>query len=179
MKKILTSLRTVIANLSEARAEQNLIQERRKKAQSEIATAASDKLTPQIEAKIARASNVIAVCDARLARIGTGFAGEVDGVLQTYDTARSLWNKAVAVHRELARARFLDANKSFWENDEGRTAKALAGILPPALYAIGRAGWDGCYISNELRTPEFTLREIESFLSHIERQSGLNGIAIE
>jgi hypothetical protein len=179
MKKILDDLKSAIANLSEFAQEKAGLVERRQKAKAEITAAADEKLTPQIEAKIARASNVMAVCDARLARLETGLAGEAEAVWSTYTAARSQWNKAVAVRRELARAAFHTANLPFFNNDEHLTAQVLAGVLPPSLYAIGRAGWDGCYISNELRTPEFTLREIETFLGHVERQAELNGIPIE
>jgi hypothetical protein len=96
---------------------------------------------------------------------------------EIYNGAKAQWNRACIVRRELVRVQFLDANKAFWGNDEGRTADALAGILPPQIYNIGRGGWDGFWPPPQ--TPEGLVKEIECFVSHIERKSEELGIPIE
>jgi hypothetical protein len=177
MKKILDTLKSSIADLSGWAEEKKSLEERRRKAQADIADASNEKITPPIEAKIGRASNIIAVCDARLSRLESGAASAADQVREIYLAARDAWNKLVAVRRELARAEFLTANIRFFDNDEKVTANRLAGILPLLLARLGRASWNGFF--GGPNTPFDLLAEINCFIGHIQRHSQENGIPID
>jgi hypothetical protein len=170
MKKLLDTLKAAIADLSEWAAEKTSLEERRRKAQADIADAANEKLTPQIEAKIGRASNIIAVCDARLAHLETVAEEQDDEIREIYFGAKALWNKQVVTRRELARASFLNACLPFFDNDEAVTADRLAGIMPAAVARLSRGvAWSGFFPPP--KSVFELLREIECFLSHVERKS--------
>lgn len=177
MKKILSELKDAIANLRELAAEKTELEQRRAKAQSDLAAAAEEKITDKVEARITRASNVVIVCNARLAKLESGSEGEADQIRQIYLAARKAWNDTVAVRRELARAEFLQANVKFFSFDEKVTADRLAGILPLTLARIARSGWSGFWPPPT--DPFGLLREIECFLSSVEMESAANGIPIE
>ena len=174
---MLTNLKAAIANLTELDAERKSLEDRRAKAQAEIAAAASEKMTDRVEAKISRASNVATVCDVRLAKLESGSQPEADAVRTIYHAVRADWNRKVAVRRELARASFLNACLPHFDNDEKLCAERLAGILPLPLARLGRCGWIGFF------PPPITafdlLREIQCFINSVESESAANDIPIE
>lgn len=174
---ILSDLKSAIANLSELAAEQNELEQRRGKAQSEIAALGQEKITPQIEAKVGRLSNIIAVCDTRLAHLQASSQSEADAVKSIYLTARDTWNKQCEVRREMARASFLIACLPHFGNSEAMTADRLAGIMPLPLVRAARAGWN--LASSPQQTAFDLFREVETFIGHIDRHSALIGIPIE
>jgi hypothetical protein len=174
---ILTNLQSACARLRELAGEQEALEERRDKAKAEIAEASKERLTPQLEAKIFRATNIITVCDARLARLESASESEAAGVRAIYHEARRAWNLCCERRRELARASFLTACLPHFDNDETLTAERLAGIMPLPLVRACRAGFSGFVGLAE--TPANLLREIECFITHVQRQSEQNGIPLE
>lgn len=181
MKKILQALQIAIAQMRESANEKISLSQREAKANEEIKSAAADGKvdSEKVQNKISRASATITVCRARREHIDAGLAEEVKAVWETYMEARSLWNKAVAVRREITRSEFLTANLRFFSNSEQDAANRLSGIITHPMAPLARAGWNGCFCSNENRTPEFTLGEIEAFLNHVNRYSEASGIPID
>jgi len=174
---ILSTLKAAVPRMAEFAEEKKTLEDRRAKAQAEISEAGKDKLTPQSEAKIFRASNIVTVCDARLARLQSAAETEADQIRAEYEAVRGTWNRKCEINRELRRSEFLTANLRFFDNNERATAERLAGILPLPLARAARAGWNG--FSGTPDTPENLLKEIECFINHVEEHSELTGIPIE
>jgi len=170
-------LKNAAAPLQELAEEKLALAQKEEKAQVEIATLSAGKLDEKAEQKITRCSAVITICRSRRERLESGLAPQMQELREVYFAAKDQWNRACAVRRELVRARWLDANKPFWSNDEGRTADALAGILPPEIYVIGRAGFHGFWPPAE--TPEGLVKEIECFVNHVEGRCELIGVPVE
>ncbi len=174
---ILNDLKAALANLSDLAAEKSELEQRRAKAQSEIAALGQEKITPQMEAKVGRLSATIAVCDTRLAHLESNAQSEADAVKAIYLTARETWNKRCKVRREMARASFLTSCLPHFDHDEAVTAERLSGIMPLPLVRAARAGWNLC--SGPRQTAFEFLREVETFIGHVERHSSQSGIPIE
>ena len=174
---MIDKLRAAIANLSELREEKKGLEERRAKAQAEISAAANDKITDKIEARISRASNVVTVCGARLARLEAGSQSEANELCALYEVCRDAWNLACARRRELCRASFLNACLPHFDNSEAITAERLAGIMPLPLVRASRAGWN--LMPHPNATPFDILQQVETFIGHVQRHSEENGIPIE
>ena len=174
---ILSNLKSAIANLAELADEKASIEQRRAKAKAEIAAAGQEKMTPQIEAKVCHASNVIAVCDARLAHLESSSKAEADAIHGIYMETRAKWNKLCAVRRELARDSFLTACMPFFDNNEKLTAERLDGILTLPMARLGRAG------ANSMPRPDASpfalLQHVQGFLGFVERQAEKNSIPID
>jgi hypothetical protein len=177
--KILDELKSAIANLSESAEEKALLEERREKAQAEITAAAQDKITDKIEARISRASNIVTVCNARLAKLESGSEAEAQQIKALYLEARAAWNKTCETRRELARASFLTACLPHFDYNEKLTAEMLAGILPLPLARISRAGFNGNFRHADDETPFTILSDVQTFIGHVEYQSKQNGIPID
>jgi len=172
----LSPLKAALPRLAEFADERKALEDRRAKAQAEITEAGKEKLTPAIEAKIGQASNIVTVCDARLANLQSAAETEADQIRAKYEAVRETWNRKCAVKRELCRSEFLTANLRFFDNNEQATAERLAGILPLPLARAARAGWNG--FSGIPDTPENLIKEIECFITHVETMSAEVGIPI-
>jgi sugar-specific transcriptional regulator TrmB len=174
---IIQKLKNNIGNLHELADEKKELEERRARALREIAEAGQNAITDKIEMRILRASNVVTICNSRLAHLESGSADEAAAIREIYMAARASWNKACDVRRELARAEFLTANLRFFDNSEEITATRLAGVMTPALVRMARAGWNLMLRPDD--SPFAILQQVETFIGHVERLSKETGIPID